>query len=139
MSKSKIIDIPVKMEKFFGKGKMLHPSIEEVEELVSKIPKGKIATIETLCQKLSDNYGTDVTCPMRTGNAIKKISENYSIDNVDETIPFWRVLRTDKMVIKSKAYEFWATKIEAEGFDLSFTKKDLIKVNFDSATLFRFE
>lgn len=138
MDKSKIVTIPVKMEKFYGKGKMLHPNLEDVEELVRTIPKGQIATIETLCKKLSNNYGTDVTCPMRTGNAIKKISENYSVDNIDESVPFWRVVKTDKMTIKLKTPEFWATKIEDEGFDLSFTKSGAIKVNFDSNALFRF-
>lgn len=126
------------MEKYYGKGKMLHPTIADIEELVGIIPRGRIATIETLCQKLSDNYGTDVTCPMRTGNAIKKISKRYSLDNIDENLPFWRVVRTDKMVIKSKEYEFWASKIEDEGFQLSFTKSGAIKVGFDSSVLFRF-
>ena len=138
MSKSKIVGIPVKMEKYYGKGSMLHPSIEDIEELIRIIPKGQIATIETLCQKLSDNYGTDVTCPMRTGNGIKKISEKYTIDNIDESMPFWRVVKTDKMAIKLKEYEFWATKIENEGFHLSFTKTGAVKINFDSNVLCRF-
>ena len=138
MGNSKIVDIPIKMEKFYGKGSMLHPSIEDIEELVRTIPRGQIATIETLCQKLSNNYGTEVTCPMRTGNAIKKISKNYSIDIVDESLPFWRVVKTDKTVLKLETYEFWATKIESEGFLLSFTKSGLIKVHFDSNVLFRF-
>ena len=138
INKSKIVEIPVKMEKFYGKGTMLHPSKEAIEALVKTIPRGKIATIETLCQKLAATYGTDVTCPMRTGNSIKKISENYAIDTVDESLPFWRVVKKDKTVIKLKGYELWAAKIEDEGFGLSYTKAGLIKVNFDEKALFMF-
>uniref|UniRef100_UPI003F5CE552 hypothetical protein n=1 Tax=Maribacter litoralis TaxID=2059726 RepID=UPI003F5CE552 len=78
MTKSKIVDIPTKMEKFYGKGKMLHPSVEEIEELVKTIPKGFVATIDALAKRLATDFGTDVTCPMRTGNGIKKIAERYS-------------------------------------------------------------
>lgn len=138
MSKSKIVNIPVKMERYFGKGTMLHPNIEAIEELIKTIPKGKIATIDTLCKKLADDFGTAVTCPMRTGNAIKKISEEYSKTHINENVPFWRVVRPNKMLIKSKESEFWASKIEDEGFTLQFTKSNEIKIDFDSDTLFQF-
>jgi len=138
MSESKIVDIPVKMERYFGKGKMLHPDMESVKELIKTIPKGKIATIDTLCNKLSEDFGTNVTCPMRTGNAIKKISEDYSRTETNESIPFWRVIRSNNMIIKSKESEFSASKIEDEGFKLSFTKSNDIKVGFDTNSLFLF-
>ena len=134
----KIVDIPIKMEKFYGKGKMLHPSVEEIEELIKTVPKGKIATIDALAKRLAKDFGTDVTCPMRTGNAIKKIAERYSQDNVDFQIPFWRIVRSDKLVIKSKNFEYWASKIEDEGFKLFFTKNGSIKIDVDSNRLFVF-
>lgn len=138
MIKSKIVDIPPKMEKFYGKGKMLHPSIEEIEELVRTIPKGSVATIDALAKRLAKDLGTDVTCPMRTGNALKKIAERYSNDNIDFQLPFWRVIRSDKLVIKSKNFEFWASLIEDEGFKLLFTKSGSIKVNLDASKMFIF-
>ncbi|WP_298475929.1 MGMT family protein [uncultured Maribacter sp.] len=138
MTKCKIVDIPTKMEKFYGKGKMLHPSIEEIEELVKTIPKGFVATIDALAKRLAKDFGTDVTCPMRTGNAIKKISERYSNDNIDLKTPFWRVIRSDKMIIKSKNFEFCASKIEDEGFKLLFTKSGAIKLDVNGNRMFFF-
>ncbi len=138
MTKSKIVDIPIKMEKFYGKGKMLHPSVEEIEELVKTIPKGSVATIDALAKRLAIDFGTNVTCPMRTGNAIKKIAERYSTEKVDFKIPFWRVIRSDKLVVKSKNYEFWASQIEDEGFKLLFTKSGSIKLDVDSSRMFIF-
>ncbi len=136
MTKSKIVDIPTKMEKFYGKGKMLHPAIEEIEELIKSIPKGYVATIDAIAKRLATDFGTDVTCPMRTGNAIKKIAERYSNDNIDFKIPFWRVIRSNMLIIKSKNFEFCASKIEDEGFKLLFTKSGSIKLDVDSSRMF---
>ena len=137
MTKSKIVNIPEKMEKFYGKGTMLHPSIEAVEELVKTIPKGYVATIDTLAKRLAKDFDTDVTCPMRTGNAIKKIAERH-FENNDFKTPFWRVIRSNKLIIKSKNYELSASQIEDEGFSLEYAKSEAIKVVFEDDKLFVF-
>ncbi len=138
MTKSKIVDIPTKMEKFYGKGTMLHPSEEDVEELVKIIPQGYVATIDVLSKRMAKDFYTDVTCPMRVGNAIKKIAERYSNDNIDYQIPFWRVIRSNKLIIKSNNFEFSASQIEDEGFKLLFTKSGSIKLEVDSSKMFFF-
>ena len=130
-----IVDIPSKMEKFYGKGTMLHPSIDSVEEIIQKIPKGYVATIDTITKQLSKDYATDVTCPMRTGNIIKKISERYTKESIDSQLPFWRVIRKDKKVIKSKNYEFSAALLEDEGFTLIFGKSGAIQVDVDPSKM----
>lgn len=138
MEKSKIVDIPTKMEKYYGKGKILHPSLSEIEELVRLIPDNKVTTIHHIATRLAKVHGTDVTCPMRIGNVLKKISKQYTLDNVDFEVPFWRVLRNNKMMVKLKNYEQWATLIENEGFELDFTKSGNIKVIFNSDDVFSF-
>ena len=139
MPKSNIVNIPVKMEKFYGKGKMLHPSIDDVEALLKMVPKGKITTIEALAKRLAQNFGTDVTCPMRTGNAIKRISDRYVDESFDEQIPFWRVIRSNQQLIKSKNYERSAAQIETEGFELTYLKSKEVKVSYSEDQLFLFE
>jgi len=139
MKKLIIIDIPETMEKFFGgKGKMLHPEIEMVEDLVRLIPLGKIATIDTLAKKMAKDCSVAISCPMRTGNAVKKIIEKFSGDNYDDTIPYWRVVKKNKELINSKSYELCASKLEDEGFKLSYPKSGKIKAHFESVELFRF-
>ena len=139
MPKSNIVNIPVKMERFYGKGKMLHPSIDDVEALLKMVPKGKITTIEALAKRLAQNFGTDVTCPMRTGNAIKRISDRYVDESFDEQIPFWRVIRSNQQLIKSKNYERSAAQIETEGFELTYLKSKEVKVSYSEDQLFLFE
>jgi alkylated DNA nucleotide flippase Atl1 len=138
MTTSKIVAIPIKMEKFYGKGTMLHPSVEAIEELIKTIPRGSVVTIDTLAKRLAIDFGTDVTCPMRTGNAIKKIAERYTSTTIDFQVPFWRVIRSNKLIIKSKNVEFCASLIEDEGFKLLFTKSGAIQLDVDSSSMFAF-
>lgn len=138
MQNPKIIDIPVKMEKYFGKGTMLHPGTEEIRELLKKIPTGKVSTIKSLATYLAKTHGTDVTCPLRTGNAIKKISEQYTLENLDMDVPFWRVLRSDNMMVKFKDFEQWSSVLEDEGFELILTKSNNIKVKMDDSQVYSF-
>jgi|GEM_PF-1730038 len=140
MKKPKVVPVPEKMEKYFGKGNMLHPDLEMIEELIVLIPKGKVATIDSIAKKLAADYNTDVTCPLRTGNNLKKISKMYAMDGSSNiSIPFWRVLRTDKKMIKLDNYEFWATQLENEGLELEYTKSNEIKIKLTQDQLFSFK
>lgn len=138
MDKPNIVDIPEKMEKFYGKGKMLHPNIDIVEPVINLIPKGKITTIEVLGSKLAADFEVEITCPMRLGNTIKKIAKQNP-DLNESPIPYWRIIRTDRLVIKTENFEIIAVKLEEEGFELSFNNKSgNIKVLFDEYQIFSF-
>ncbi|MDB4292965.1 MGMT family protein [Maribacter sp.] len=121
------------MQKYFGCGQMLHPEIGMVEDVIALIPKGKITTINILTKQLADLYGVDVTCPMRTGNHLKRLSKT------DSQLPFWRVVRKDGTMVKFKDYEHWATVLEKEGFELKFTKSNQVSVVASESQLFRFK
>lgn len=137
MTTHKIIDIPTKMEKFYGKGKMLHPSLELVELLIKRIPQGKISTIDLLAKKLANDFNVDITCPMRTGNIIKKLAKYFPIME-DSPTPYWRVIKKDEFLIKTGNLEDCAAQLEEEGFELFFKNEDKIKVNFGSNQLYTF-
>lgn len=133
MKPFKVVSIPETMEKFYGRGSMLHPEMEHVRNTVQEIPLGQLVTLASLCEKLAADANTSVACPMRTGNAIKRLAESDldpSSSPVD--VPFWRVIRKDHFVIKSKAIDRSAALLEQEGFQLSYTGNGSIKVIFDS-------
>jgi len=132
MIEPKIVPVPEKMQKFYGTGKMLHPEIDMVIQFVELIPRGMVATIDVLAKQLAKTYGADVTCPMRTGNHLKKLSKT------DSKIPFWRVVKKDNFMIKLDNYSYWATILEKEGLALEFTKSNQIKVKATENQFFRF-
>ena len=137
MKTPKIVDVPPKMVKFYGPGKMLHPDREMVEAAIRSVPPGRLVTIDVLCQVMARQYGTDVTCPMRTGNFVKAISKDLIEELKEPDLPFWRVLRKDRLMINLHDRERWAAQLEDEGFELTYLKSGNIKVMIDEGDLYQ--
>ena len=132
----KTVAIPEKMEKFYGTGTMLHPDQDLIEDLLRKIPQGKVATIDTLCEKMASDHGTNVTCPMCTSNILKKMAEHLS--TMEASIPFWRIIRANLLLINSKNLDFSVARLEEEGWQLERTKKGDYELLTKGKELFRF-
>lgn len=71
----RVVDIPSKMEKRYGKGKMLIPRPLDVDALIRKVEKGKLITQSQIREKLARDFNVDVTCPMTTGIFIRIAAE----------------------------------------------------------------
>jgi hypothetical protein len=63
----KLVDIPEKWSKRIGHGRMLIPSPLLVDEVIKKIPKGILATVNTIREHLADEIQSDITCSLTTG------------------------------------------------------------------------
>lgn len=93
----KIVDIPPKMS-HFGKGTMLIPTPKLVDELIRKIPRGKLVTIGELRRKLAAEFATDVTCPLTTGIFVRiaaEAAEEARANGRQRLTPYWRVIKDD--------------------------------------------
>ena len=116
-----IVKIPKTMEKFFKqKGKMVRPSIETVSKLIKKIPKGKVATLESFRQKVALSYKVEAACPAATMKSIKQaIQEN-------KKLCFWRLVKKDFSLITQfpGGAELQASHLMKEGFEINKKKKN---------------
>ena len=95
---AKVVNVPLRMQKRFGKGKMLIPRPVEVDELIRKIPKGKLATTGQIGERLARKYKADCACPMTTGIFVKIASETAEEDlrkGKKRITPYWRVIQAD--------------------------------------------
>ena len=76
---------------------MVIPSPAEVDEVMRRVPKGKLATINEIRACLAKKHGTDIACPMTTGIfawiAAHAAEEARAEGNKDIT-PYWRTLKT---------------------------------------------
>lgn len=71
---------------------------QEIESFVVQIPKGKLATLETLRHAIADHHGTTITCPVTTGlflNTVARAAEEQAMMGAKRVTPWWRVLRSD--------------------------------------------
>ncbi len=121
--KYKIVDIPPKMERYYGVGKMLHPHREMIIELLEAIPPGQIMTMDQFCQQLADQAGTEAACPMRTSHQLKKMAEAVELAVEEQQIPFWRVVRKNRSLLNISNKVFAAAKLEDEGIKLRYGPK----------------
>jgi 6-O-methylguanine DNA methyltransferase, DNA binding domain len=70
----------------------------EIEELVAKIPKGKLATVNTLRKAIARRHKTTITCPVTTGiflNIVAKAAAEREMMGMTRITPWWRVLKSD--------------------------------------------
>lgn len=94
---AKVVPVPPKMSRF-GEGSMLIPTPRLVDELIRKIPKGKLAAVSELRRKLASDFHADVTCPLTTGIFVRIAAEAAEEDRGQgrkRITPYWRVVKDD--------------------------------------------
>jgi len=76
---------------------MVIPSPLEVDKVMRRVPKGKLATINEIRACLATKHGTDIACPMTTGIfawiAAHAADEAKAAGEKNIT-PYWRTLKT---------------------------------------------
>lgn len=94
----RIVDIPPKMVKRFGAGKMLIPRPLDVDALIRKVKRGKLVTQDEIRKRLAKDFKVDVTCPIPTGIFVRIAAEAAEEDRRagrKRITPYWRVLKAD--------------------------------------------
>ena len=94
----KIVEIPLKMQKRFGIGKMLIAKPLDVDALIRKVQKGRLVTVTQVMEKLAEDVHADCACPMTTGIFLRIVAEVAEEDlrgGKEEVTPYWRVLKSD--------------------------------------------
>ena len=91
----KIVEVTDKKSvKRYGGSQMLIAPPLEYNEIMSKVPEGKIITIKEIREFLAKKHGAEFTCPMTAGIFIS-LSARASCERTDGKIPFWRTLKAD--------------------------------------------
>src|SRR6516162_11563839 len=63
----KVAEVTGKMSKRWGEGTMVIPAPMEVDGLMNRVPKGKLATVNELRAALAVRHKANFACPMTTG------------------------------------------------------------------------
>ena len=93
----RVEEIPKKMRKTWGSGTLVIPSPREVDEIMRKIPKGKLTTINHIRSALARSHGATIGCPITTG-LFARIAAGAAAEDEAEgrkhITPFWRTLKS---------------------------------------------
>ena len=72
------------------------PSSMEVNEVMAKVPKGKLITIEQICKIIARKLGADIGCPLTCG-IFSWIAAHAAAEEAAEgkrrATPYWRTLK----------------------------------------------
>jgi alkylated DNA nucleotide flippase Atl1 len=120
-----------------GKGVMLIPTPKLVDDLIRRIPKGKLATVSELRRKLASDFKADVTCPLTTGIFVRIAAEAAEEDREQgrkRITPYWRVVKDDgSFNPKLPGGVAQQTRtLRAEGFEVSTNGKSPRLRNFEN-------
>ena len=97
----KVEKITGKMTKKWGTGTVIIPAPIEVDEIMKKVPKGKIITInqirEILAKKHQATIGCPITCGIFAWIAAYAAEEEKAAGKKDIT-PWWRTVKQDGLL-----------------------------------------
>jgi hypothetical protein len=92
----KVVKLNPKQIAKFKANTLAIPSQPEVNELMAKVPKGKLNTINTMRENIAKRHKADAGCPITTG-IFAWISSYAAEESRDEGMkritPYWRTLK----------------------------------------------
>jgi alkylated DNA nucleotide flippase Atl1 len=97
----KVEKITGKMSKRWGTGTVVIPAPMEVDEIMKKVPKGRVTTINEIRAALAKKHGTTIGCLITTGIfawIAANAAEEATRKGQKNITPYWRTLKTEGVV-----------------------------------------
>ena len=132
----KVEKISGRMTTKWGTGTVVIPAPIEVDEIMKKVPKGKLITINQIREKLAEKHSASIGCPITTG-IFAWISAHAAYEQLNEgkkkITPYWRTLKTGGEVNPKYPGEPWELKaiLESEGHRVIQKGKKYIVMDYE--------
>jgi hypothetical protein len=113
-------EITGRMVERWGRGTVVMPAPMEVDEVMRRVPEGKLITIDVIRQVLAERHKATICCPLTTGIFVliaANAAEEEKLRGVGDTTPYWRTLKS-KGIINEKypgGMEVQRRLLEGEG------------------------
>jgi hypothetical protein len=95
LPKTANIDGP--LSKRWGEGTFVIPAPLEVDEIMRRVPRGKLTTIDHIRKTLAKKHGATIACPITTGIfawIAAHAAEEAAAEGKKKITPYWRTLKT---------------------------------------------
>ena len=126
------------MSKRWGTGTAVIPAPIEVDEIMKKIPKGKLVTINEIRAALAKKHKATIGCPMTTGIfawIAAHAAEERKQHGEKNVTPYWRNLKTSGLLNEKYpgGAEAQRRLLEQEGHRVIQKGKKYIVLNYEKA------
>ena len=122
----------------YGSGTMLIPAPLEVDEIMRKVPRGKLITINEIRSLLAARHGATITCPITTG--IFAWIAAHAADEAAEggrkrITPYWRTLKSGGQLNPKYPGGLQGIRklLEAEGHSVVLRGRNLIVEHYEES------
>lgn len=135
----KIVKEMGKMSKW-GEGPLIIAAPSEIDEIMRKVPKGKLVTTADIRDVMVAKYsekGVNICCPLTTGifcNISAFAAEEECAEGKKRTTPYWRTLKAKGMLNPKfpGGTENQKALLEEEGHEVFAKGKNLYVKDFES-------
>ncbi|MFC1897800.1 hypothetical protein ACFLX8_04480 [Chloroflexota bacterium] len=93
----KVVEITGKMSTRWGTGFVCIPAPIEVDEIMKKVPAGKLITVNQIREIVARKHGATIGCPITTGIFIgiaARAAEETTAEGKTNITPYWRTLKS---------------------------------------------
>jgi alkylated DNA nucleotide flippase Atl1 len=127
-----------KMSKRWGTGTVVIPAPMEVNEMMRRVPEGKLITLNEIRAALAKKHGATIGCPMTTGIfawIAANAAEEQRRKGKKGTTPYWRTLKAGGVINPKYPGGVEAQKklLEKEGHEVVQKGKKYVVVDFEQA------
>ena len=127
-----------KMSKRWGTGTVAIPAPMEVNEIMRRVPRGKLVTINEIRAALAKKHGATIGCPITTGIfawIAANAAEEQRQKGERDTTPYWRTLKTGGEINPKYPGGVEAQKIllEKEGHEVVSKGKKHVVVGYEKS------
>jgi alkylated DNA nucleotide flippase Atl1 len=138
----KVVAIPEKMRKKWGPGTLVVPAPCEVDEIMRKVPRGKLITINEIRAVLARKHGATIGCPITTGIfawIAAHAAEESAGRGKKATTPYWRTLKSGGVINEKypRGTKGQITKLRIEGHRVSRRGSKYVVEDFENALVLK--
>ncbi|HOJ34970.1 MAG TPA: methylated DNA-protein cysteine methyltransferase [Clostridiales bacterium] len=113
----KIVEVtdPAAVARYGGTKMLIAPPLF-YDEIMKKVPSGKLLTADMIRDYLAKKHGADYTCPLTAGIFVNIAAHASAERDTDET-PYWRTLKKDGELNEKypEGIEGQSLRLEMEG------------------------
>lgn len=112
------------------------PAPIEVDEIMRKVPKGKLITINGIRERLAEKHGATIGCPITTGIFAwisAHAAEEAKAEGEKDITPYWRTIKTGGILNEKYpgGVETQKKLLEKEGYTVVRKGKNCIVADFE--------
>jgi alkylated DNA nucleotide flippase Atl1 len=136
----KVEKITDKMSKRWGTGTVVIPAPIEVDEVMRKVPEGKLITINDVRAALAKKHIATIGCPMTTGIfawVAAHAAEEREQSGEKNVTPYWRTLKTGGVLNEKypSGAEAQKQRLEREGHTVIKKGKKYVVQNYENSLI----